>query len=285
MTFSIVARDPGAASGPEWGVAVASKFLAAGAAVPWARAGAGALATQAMANLAYGAEGLERLGAGEEARSVVRALTMGDEGRDHRQVGVVDAAGRAATFTGAQCFEWAGGRIGNGYCCQGNILTGPEVVDRMAEAFETTAGELAPRLLAALGAGDEAGGDRRGHQSAALLIVRAGGGYGGGSDRAVDLRVDDHPEPIPELDRLLQLHRLYFPRPEDMEFEPINEDLAQELRARLISLGYEPGNGTGFDDGLKDALRRFVGTENLEERWSPEARIERGVLDFLRQHS
>ena len=168
MTFSIVAYD-NSVSPPEWGVAVASKFLAVGAVVPWARAEAGALATQAFANLAYGPDGIERLGNGEEAQSVVDALTQADESREDRQLGVVDAAGRAATFTGSQCFDWAGGRTGDGYCCQGNILTGPEVVDRMAEAFENATGDLATRLLEALAAGDAAGGDRRGKQSACLL--------------------------------------------------------------------------------------------------------------------
>lgn len=282
MTFSIVAWDPAAPAAPEWGVAVASKFLAVGAVVPWARANAGALATQAFANLAYGPAGLELLAAGRSAGEVVAELTGADEQSAHRQLGVVDARGGAATFTGAECFGWAGGRSGRGYCCQGNILTGPEVVDAMCEAFEGAQGELAVRLLAALEAGERAGGDRRGRQGAALKVVREGGGYGGGIDLAVDLRVDDHPDPVAELVRLFGLHRLYFPRPEDLDFVAIDGDVAAELRRLLAEAGYEPGSGQGYDDALRQALFAYVGTENLEERWSDEARIERRVLEHLR---
>lgn len=263
-------------------MAVASKFLAVGAAVPYASAGAGAVATQAFANLAYGPEGLARLRAGTDAQSVIDALTGPDDERDQRQVGVVDSSGRAATYTGRQCFDWAGGVTGDGFCCQGNILVGPQVVDAMKAAFEDSSGELAARLLAALQAGDAAGGDRRGRQSAALLIVREGGGYGGGSDRAVDLRVDDGLDPTSEIARLFDLHRLYFPRPEDLEFLPIDESLGNELRTLLTGLGYEPGTGTGHDDDLRAALFAYSGVENLEERWSDDPVIERGVLEHLR---
>lgn len=283
MTFSIVAWDP-KASPPEWGVAVASKFLAVGAVVPWARADAGAVATQAFANLAYGPEGLDRLGAGRSAEQVVIGLTGPDEQREHRQLGVVDAAGRAANFTGTECFDWAGARSGDGYTCQGNILTGPDVVDGMCAAFESTDGELAVRLLAALRAGDEAGGDKRGRQSAAILVVREGGGYGGGTDLSVSLRVDDHPYPIPELDRLFDIHRLLFPRPEDLDFIPIDGALASELSSLLDGAGYE-ASSTTYDEDLKKALFRYVGTENLEERWSEDAKIERRVLEYLRARS
>src|ERR671914_978675 len=210
MTFSIVAWDPRAEPSAEWGVAVASKFLAVGSVVPWVGAGAGAIATQAYANLSYGREGLERLATGMSAADVVAALPEADEGRARRQVGVVDARGGAHNFTGEECFEWAGGKTGEGYCCQGNILTGPEVVDDMATAFEAASGDLATRLIEALAAGDAAGGDRRGRQSAALLIVREGGGYGGGIDKAVDLRVEDDPAPVGELRRLYGIHRLLF---------------------------------------------------------------------------
>jgi uncharacterized Ntn-hydrolase superfamily protein len=282
MTFSIVACDLQSASGPEWGVAVASKFLAVGAAVPSARAGVGAVATQALANLAYGPQGLERLGAGEDAQSVVGALTEADDERDHRQLGIVDAAGTAATYTGVQCFDWAGGVRGTGFCCQGNILVGPEVVDEMRAGFENRSGELAVRLLAALRAGDTVGGDRRGRQSAALLVVREGGGYGGGSDRAVDLRVDDNADPTTELERLFDLHRLYFPRPEDLEFIPVDESLAAELRAALAKLDFSSGTGPGYDDDLRSALFAYTGVENLEERWSDDPVIEKRVLEHLR---
>ena len=281
MTFSIVAWDPDA-SPPEWGVAVASKFLAVGAVVPWANAGAGALATQAFANLAYGPQGIERLRAGRTAEEVVNGLTGADEEREHRQLGVVDAEGRAATFTGTECFDWAGGRTGKGYTCQGNILTGADVVDDMCKAFERTKGELSVRLLAALRAGDEAGGDRRGRQSAALLVVREGGGYGGGTDLSVSLRVDDHEAPVGELERLFEIHRLLFPRPEDLDYLEIDAALASEIAELLTRAGYPATASNGYDEALKKVLFEYVGTENLEERWSDEARIERKVLEYLR---
>ena len=277
MTFSIVACDL-AASPPEWGVAVASKFLAVGSAVPFARAGVGAIATQAMANVSYGPRGLELLRSGRHADETAEALTEADDGRADRQLGVVDAQGRAATFTGESCFDWAGGVTGDGYSCQGNILAGEEVVLSMQKAYEETGGELAARLLAALHAGEAAGGDSRGRQSAALLVVSENGGYGGGSDVAVDLRVDDHPDPIPELERIFHLHRLLIPRPEDLDFLDVDESLIAELRDRLEV----PGEPT-YDDRLKDALLAFVGTENLEERWTDEPKVERGILEHLRR--
>jgi uncharacterized Ntn-hydrolase superfamily protein len=282
MTFSIAAWDPQADPSPEWGVAVASKFLAVGSAVPWVQAGAGAVATQALANLSFGPGGLDRLAAGGSASEVVRTLTAEDPEREQRQLGIVDASGGAATFTGSECFDWAGGVTGDGYCCQGNILTGPDVVEEMASTFESMEGELATRLLAALAAGDEAGGDRRGRQSAALYIARADGGYGGGIDRAVDLRVEDHQLPVSELSRLFEMHRLYFPRPQDLAFVDIDEDLAAELRALLSDVGYDSGDAIGFDERLQAALYAFSGTENLEERWSDDAKIERQVLDHLK---
>ena len=281
MTFSIVARDARGVT-PEWGVAVASKFLAVGNVVAWAQAGSGAVATQALANLAYGPDGLRLLEKGQAASEVVAALTQADEDREHRQLGIVDAEGRAATFTGEECFDWAGGRTGNGYTCQGNILASGGVVDAMADAYEGTEGDFALRLLAGLDAADRAGGDRRGRQSAALLIVREGGGYGGGSDKAVDLRVDDHPDPVPELQRLYALHRLYFPRPEDCEFVQVDDALAGELRNLLSRVGYEPGAGQAYDETLEKALFAYAGTENLEERWADGPRIELGVLEHLR---
>lgn len=213
-TFSIVAADP--RSG-EIGVAVQSRIVGVGAVVPWARAGVGAVATQALANVAYGADGLALLEKGESPGRVVAALVEADAGREKRQVGVVSAAGEAANFTGSQCLEWAGGRTGRGYCVQGNILAGEAVVAAMAGAFERTEGELSERLLAALEAGQEAGGDLRGKQSAALLVVREGWGYGGGNDRFRDIRVDDHPDPIAELRRVYRKHCELFPRPVDRE--------------------------------------------------------------------
>lgn len=248
MTFSIVARS---ADGSQWGVAVASKFLAVGAAVPAAAYGVGAIATQSFANLAYRPEGLRRLAEGGTAQQVLDALTAADDLRDQRQAGIVDRDGNAATFTGSACNGWAGGRTGDGYAVQGNILTGPEVLDAMATAFETTGGPLARRLLAALTAGDEAGGDRRGRQSSCLQVVSEGGGYGGGSDVLVDLRVDDHAAPLPELARLLGLYDLYFGKPESVL--PLEGELAREVAAALATLGYP-------------TLDAWAGVENYEER-------------------
>ena len=280
MTFSIAAWDP-EPTPPEWGVAVASKFLAVGSAVPWVRAGAGAVATQALANLSYGPNGLDELAKGTSAQGVVGLLTGRDEGSAHRQLGIVDASGGAATYTGSECFDWAGGVTGDGYACQGNILTGPDVVDAMASAFESSSGELAVRLLAALRAGDEAGGDRRGRQSAALYVAREGGGYGGEIDRSVDLRVEDHAEPVPELERLFKLHRLYFPRPEDLVFVDVDDALATELAVALAAAGYTPADGSGYDS-VRDALYEYIGSENLEERWTEDPTIEAGILDHIR---
>lgn len=246
--------------------------------VPWARAGVGAIATQAMANLTYAAEGLDLLAGGRAATEVVEILTTRDGGRDDRQLGVVDAGGRSATFTGKSCFDWAGGFAGDGFCCQGNILAGAAVVDEMARTYQRSTGELADRLLAALQAGDSAGGDRRGRQSAALLVVRERGGYDGGNDISVDLRVDDHADPVPELRRLFKLHRLLMPRPEDLDFLDMDPSVVDELRTLLGVPG-----GERYDDELKKALFAFVGTENLEERWTDEPKVERGILDHLRK--
>ena len=240
------------------------------------------MATQAFANLAYGPEGLERLTAGRSAEAVVNGLTGPDEQREQRQLGVIDGQGRVANFTGSECFDWAGARAGDGYTCQGNILTGPEVIDRMCKSFERTKGELAARLLAALRAGDEAGGDKRGRQSAAILVVRDGGGYGGGTDVCASLRVDDHERPVDELDRLFEIHRLLFPRPEDLEFIRIDGTLAHEIAALLRAAGYPPPEEGGYGEGTRKALFEFVGTENLEERWSDEPKIESKVLEYLR---
>jgi uncharacterized Ntn-hydrolase superfamily protein len=192
-TFSVVGYDPDA---KEWGVAVASKFLAVGSVVPWVEADAGAIATQSFANVAYGPKGLELMRKGRSAEDTMKELTEGDEGRDRRQAGIVDKDGNAATFTGKGCMPWAGGKTGKHYACQGNILAGPEVVDAMAKAFEEAKGPLAWRLMASLEAGDRAGGDKRGKQSAALYVARRKGGYAGGNDRYIDFRVDDHKEPI-----------------------------------------------------------------------------------------
>jgi uncharacterized Ntn-hydrolase superfamily protein len=276
MTFSIVACDPGAG---QLGVAVASKFLAVGAVVPFLEAEVGAVATQALANTRYGPEGLAHMRAGLGAAEALAAVVATDEGRDDRQAGFVDARGAASTFTGERCMIWAGGRTGAGYAAQGNILTGPEVVDAMAGAYEASSGSLAERLLTALAAGDAAGGDRRGRQSAAIAVVAPGGGYGGNDDRLVDLRVDDHPDPVPELRRLLAIHeRLTGTTPEDQKL-PLDEALSTEVRELLARSGYPAADGA---EGLGEALRAFVGSENLEARWWHEDRLDPVVLGHLR---
>ena len=277
-TFSIVAFEPETGS---LGVAVESKFLAVGAIVPWARAGVGAVATQAMANYNYGPRGLDLMARGRTAEETVEALLSADDEREHRQLGVVDAAGRAASYTGSECFEWAGGVTGEHYAAQGNILVGPETVDAMADTFEGTAGDLAGRLLAALDAGQGAGGDSRGKQSAALLVVREGGGYGGDNDRLLDLRVDDHPEPIRELIRIRGLHTLYFgeTRPEDVV--AVEGEARRAVAASLQRLGYIK---EGVDDeDLLDSLSAFIHTENFEEREQERGYIDRAVLEFMRE--
>jgi len=278
MTFSIAAYDPDSAS---WGVAVASKCLAVGSAVPWGRAGAGAVATQALANLAYGDDGLELLGAGASAAATVERLTGNDSLRDQRQVGIVDARGAAASHTGSRCMHWAGGTVRDGFTVQGNLLAGPEVVDGMVAAYEASASEpFARRLLAAVRAGDAAGGDRRGRQSAALRVWQAGGSYGGGADRAVDLRVDDHADPVGELDRLLGLQELYFNRPDPATLLPLEGELAERVGVALAAIGYDPA----AKGGLAPALDEWSGVENFEERMVP-GKLDPIVWDILRDRA
>lgn len=276
MTFSIVARTVGANGQVELGIAVASKFLAVGSAVPAAAVGAGALATQAFANLAYRIDGLELLRDGLSASHVVDQLTSADDMASQRQLGVVDRDGGSASFTGGDCFAWAGHRTGAGYAIQGNILTGEDVVADMEKVWLASSDlPIARRLLAALAAGDAAGGDSRGRQSAALYVVTPNGGYGGTSDVMVDLRVDDHPHPISELARLMDLHALYFERPNPDECLPLEGSLAQEVRSLLSALGYT-------NDDLNKSLEDMSGVENLEERMVKD-RIDPVVLDHLRK--
>ncbi|MBV1852517.1 DUF1028 domain-containing protein [Catellatospora tritici] len=274
MTFSIVARS---ADGTAHGVAVASKFLAVGAAVPAAEASVGALATQSYANLAYRPQGLALLRTGTAAADVVAGLTAADPGRDQRQLGVVGTAGEGAGWTGSACHGWAGGAYGDGFAIQGNILTGPEVVAAMRQVWldSDPAAPLARRLLAALRAGDAAGGDKRGRQSAALLVVSPGQGYGGTSDTVVDLRVDDHPDPCAELARLLDVHSLLFDRPDPATLLDLDGDLATEVRALLADRGHAHSD-------LDTALASWAGVENLEERLVP-GRIDPLVLTHLRR--
>jgi len=273
-TYSIVGCD---LERGEWGVAVQSKFLACGAVVPWAEAGAGAVATQAWANMRYGPDGLALLREGRSADDVVDELVSADDGRDDRQLGVVDRAGRAATYTGSACMDWAGGRTGAGYAAQGNILVSAETVDALATTYAATAGRpLAERQLESLAAGQAAGGDRRGQQAGGLLIVREGGGYAGGSDVAVDLRVDDHPTPVDELRRLYGLHvRLFGSTPHE-DWIAVDRALGAELRELLSARGFT-------QQPLADALATWAGYENLEERVDGAARIDPVVLAALRE--
>jgi uncharacterized Ntn-hydrolase superfamily protein len=266
-TYSIVACDLEAG---QWGVAVQSKFLAVGSVVPWAAPGAGAVATQSYANPRYGPDGLALLREGRSAQEVVDELTRADEGRDQRQVGVVDARGGAATFTGSECHDWAGGRTGDGYAAQGNILVSEETVDALADTFESTSGALAERLLASLAAAQAAGGDRRGQQSASLLVVERDGGYAGLSDTLVDLRVDDHEGPIEELARLYDVHDLLFGQTRREEWVVVDDDLRAELDERLRRAGYE-------------RLEDWAGVANLEERVDGEEAIDPVVLRELRR--
>ena len=280
MTFSIVAWDRDA---DELGLAVASRFLAVGAVVPWLEGGVGAIATQALANTAFGPHGLALLRDGSTAREALDHLVAADGGRSQRQVGIVDARGNTATFTGDECLPWCGGRTGRGYAAQGNILAGPDVVDAMATSFEESAGRpLGDRLVDALTAGDDAGGDSRGRQSAALQVVRPSGGYGGFNDRVLDLRTDDHPDPVAEVRRLLGLHELLTSTTPAEEQLAIEGDLAAELVELLGAVGHPVAARA---DGLFTALRAWVGAENLEERWWDQPTLDPVVLDLLRQRA
>jgi uncharacterized Ntn-hydrolase superfamily protein len=272
-TYSLVACDLEAR---EWGVAVQSKFVAVGAGVPAAEPEVGAIATQALANMRYCPDGLALLRTGLSAAEVVKQLTDADDGRDDRQVGVVDAQGRGATYTGSSCLDWAGGVADDGFAAQGNILVSEDTVTALARTFEQTEGRpLAERLLAALVAAQAAGGDRRGQQSAALLVVSKDGGYMGTSDAVVDLRVDDHPAPIEELRRIYALHDLLFGETPAEEWLDVDEQIALELRERLNRLGYD-------DESLEGAFFRWAGTENLEERVKGIDRVDPVVLEELR---
>jgi uncharacterized Ntn-hydrolase superfamily protein len=312
VTYSIVARD--AATG-DLGIAVQSKFLAVGAVVPWARAGVGAIATQSFANVAYGPDGLAMLGAGASAQEALDRLVAADSLRDQRQAGIVDARGRGATHTGSHCFAWAGGRTGSGFAAQGNILAGAAVVDGLADTFAAGGRPFPELLVACLAAADAQGGDRRGRESAALYVVREGAGYGGGNDRWIDLRVDDHVDPIGELGRLLALQRLYLDRPAVDELLRLDEAVAGELRSLLGRLDAGPGSSfsavyqpmsalspeaaaaeraarpmtghpaplpSSWDGSWQQALEDWMSVENLEERIAAPGWVDRKVVEFLR---
>jgi uncharacterized Ntn-hydrolase superfamily protein len=274
-TYSIVACDLAAG---QWGIGVQSRFLAVGSVVPWAEPHVGAIATQSYANPRYGPDGLALLREGRTASEVVEALTSADEARAERQVGVVDGQGRAATFTGEACHEWAGGRTGDCYAAQGNILVSAATVDALATTFESNAHlELAERLIECLAAAQAAGGDRRGQQSASLLIVQKDEGYAKLSDTVVDLRIDDHERPIAELRRLFSLHQELFGATPEEDWVEVDDTLASELRHRLGTLGYT--------DDLEKAFADWAGAANLEERIDGVTRLDPIVLEALRKAS
>lgn len=279
-TYSIVAFDPGI---PAWGVAVASKFPAVGAVVPWARAEAGAVATQSYANTSFGPNGLDLMASGLDADQALARLLQDDPERESRQVGIVDANGKAATFTGSSCFDWAGGLTGPGFAVQGNILAGSQVVNAIADTYKITHGLFPRRLLSALLAGDRAGGDRRGRQSAAVLVVKLHGGYGGFNDRWIDYRVDDHPDPVVRLSELLELHELYFGESPLEDKLAIKGEILKNITRMLKQYGFTPGNDPlVYSDATRIALRAFIGNENFEERVDFEqGLIDRPVYEFL----
>lgn len=283
-TFSIVACDPKAQL---WGVAVQSKFPFVGNGVAWAKAGVGAVATQAYANLAFGPEGLALLEKGLSAQQVLDSLLVKDTLKEQRQVGIVDKFGGSTNFTGRECFNWAGGKSGKNYTCQGNILTGSEVVEALAKAFENSEGKpLAERLVMALDAAQKVGGDRRGKESAHLLVVKKNGGYGGYGDRWIDIRVDDNPEPIDELKRLYyNVHQLYFGETDPKKLVKIDKPVCSEIQTVLKKLGYYKAEVNGvYDEATRRALSDWQGWENLEMRFRADDQIDGVVLDYMRQH-
>lgn len=278
-TFSIVGRDP--ATG-ELGVAVQSKFLAVGSVVPWAKAGVGAIATQAAANLDYGELGLKLLAKGYPPGDVLNSLLALDECKDDRQIGIVDAKGNSVTYTGKNCFNWAGGLSGENFACQGNILVSGDTVKALKDTFLNTKGNLAKRLVLALDAAQDAGGDRRGRQSAALLVVKEKGSYGGYNDKYIDLRVDDNPDPIKELIRLLNLHEIYFSRTSEDELIMVGSEIAMKIQDALKRLGYYAGDINGiFDEATQKAYKNFCEMENFEERLCEGNFVDKRVLEFL----
>ncbi|MEE3229190.1 MAG: DUF1028 domain-containing protein [Chloroflexota bacterium] len=283
-TFSIVASDPNDNS---YGVAVASKFLAVGSIVSWAKSEIGAIATQAHAKIAFGPDGLQMLEGGRSASEVLSALISDDPGAETRQLAIVDAHGGVAAHTGIKCHEWAGHLIGDHFSCQGNILVGSETLEAMETSFVSTEGELSDRLIAALEAGDAAGGDSRGKQSASILVVKPGGGYGGDTDRYLDLRVDDHQDPVSKLSRLVEMHHLFFGSTVASDLVTIDEQIATELQLLLKRQGYDVVDVIGvWNEASKQAFWSFVGKENLEERWNIEGdtdSIDVVALQYLKQ--
>jgi len=281
-TFSIVARDFG---NGDFGVAVQSKFPAVGAVVPWAKANVGAVATQAFSNVTYGPRALDMLESGLTSSQALDRLLSEDDQRQVRQVAIVDSKGTVAVHTGTECMNWAGHVTGDGYSCQGNILTGREVVESMARAYENTKGDLIDRLLAALTAGQKAGGDRRGQQSAALLVIREKGGYEGFTDRYVDLRVDESPHPIEELKRIFKVYDMTMLSREDpSRLIAVSAPVSRIIQANLKKLGFYEGDITGVYDGqTKKALSDFVNVNNFENRMRQDGFIWKSILEYMRE--
>ncbi|MFW6271061.1 MAG: DUF1028 domain-containing protein [Bacillota bacterium] len=278
-TFSITGFDPETG---ELGIAVQSKFLAVGSVVPWAEAEVGAIATQSLANVSYGPEGLKLLKEGKTPEEVIEILIENDDESELRQVGIVDAEGNSATFTGEGCYEWAGGITGDNFAAQGNILVDKETVKAMADTFQSAEGTLAERLVAGLIAGQKQGGDKRGRQSAALYVVKEEGGYGGYNDHYIDLRVDDHPTPIKELKRLLDIFYLYF-GDKEVESVKIEGELIKEIKENLSVLGHYSGKiNQEWDSNIKKSLQDYYQTENFEERDHEEGYIDKDILDYMR---
>ena len=280
MTFSIVGFDPVT---QEIGVAVQSKFPCVGMMVPWAKAGVGAVATQAWGNPKYGPDGLDLLEKGHSVAEVVQLLTAADEGAEDRQFGVIDSSGRAASFTGERCMDWAGGIVGENFACQGNILVSGATVEAMAEAFVSTEGDLAEKLTMALVAGQAAGGDSRGQQAAALYIAKENAGYLGNNDRYIDIRVDEHPDPITELRRILKLFRILFYKTKPEDIVPLVGEAKDYVINELAKRGYFKGDVEGdWTEEAQAALVAFFATENFEERLTEDGTIDQEVIDYLK---
>jgi uncharacterized Ntn-hydrolase superfamily protein len=274
MTYSIVGYDP---EEKEWGIAVQSKFLGVGSVVPFAKAGVGAVATQSYANTSYGPHALQLMEEGKTAEEALDIITKDDPERPLRQVGLIDAGGNPATFTGEGCYDWAGGQTGKHFAAQGNILVDENTVNAMADTFESTTGTLAERLLHALDAGQNAGGDSRGMQSAALLVVKESGGYGGFNDRYIDLRVDDHASPIKELKRIYLMHQLYFKESEPGRVVLLEGEIHDDVERELTRLGYAKER-----QSLHQSLKDYLHTENFEMREQDENYIDLDVLDYMK---
>lgn len=277
-TFSIVAYDPKA---DELGVAVQSKFMAVGAVVPYAEAGVGAVATQSWANTSFGPKGVALLKNGLSPQEAIDNLVADDEEKEYRQVGIVDTKGRSANFTGKECFSWAGGITGPNFACQGNILVNENTITDMADTFQKAEGDLATRLLEALAASQNAGGDSRGKQSSSLLVVKPKGGYGGFTDRYIDLRVDDHPEPIEELIRLHELYKLYFYKTNPQDVLAVEGDVLNQIVNSLNTLNYFQGTAEKWTPELQYALQKYYLIENFDERIAADGFIDGEVLKFM----